>query len=156
MKVTWILVAHYAGAQIYEAARRGKDPRLIRDIPHPEGRWHNQDFDSDRHGTTHDRIGTLGHVTRSEHDPRDQDVQRFAAQLAGALREGWTQNQCERLVLVAEPGLLGDLRGALDAQTAARVVATLDKDLLCGDKHAMLQRLAELVTSLDARPHAAR
>ncbi len=156
MNTTWILVAHYAGAEIYEAKPHAKHPELIRQIPHPEGRLYNRDFESDRHGTTHDRIGSLGHVTHQEHDPRDQDVRRFANELAAALRVGWTQNACDQFVIVAEPGLLGDLRNALDDQTAARVVTTLDKDLLCGDKNAMLQRLSELMATLDKRSHAPR
>jgi len=127
----------------------------LRVIPHPAGRMHNSDFEADRHGMVHDRIGWVGHPTRSEHDPRDQDVIRFAAELAAVLHDGWTRHDCERLVLVAEPGLLGHVRRALDDQTSARVVATLDKDLLCIDKNAMLQRLGELVGTLGKHPHAA-
>ena len=50
-----------------------------------------------------------------------------------------------RLVLVAEPRLLGELRAALDKPTAALVSATLDKDLVGIDNRDIPRHLGKLV-----------
>ncbi|MGB8330033.1 MAG: host attachment protein, partial [Polyangiales bacterium] len=50
MTNTWILVAHDAGARLFENRGRGKGLELIEMIDHPEGRERNRDVDSDRPG----------------------------------------------------------------------------------------------------------
>jgi protein required for attachment to host cells len=47
--------------------------------------------------------------------------------------------------LVAEPRLLGELRGALDKPTAALVSASLDKDLAGIDNRDIPKHLGKLV-----------
>jgi protein required for attachment to host cells len=55
--------------------------------------------------------------------------ERFAADIASKLGRAANGNRFEKLILVAPPNTLATLRKKLDAKTAERVVAEIDKDL---------------------------
>ena len=61
------------------------------------------------------------------------------------IRLSRAENRFGKLVLVAEPRLLGELRAALDKPTAALVSATLDKDLVGVDNRDIPMHLDNLV-----------
>lgn len=129
MTNTWILVAHRAGARIFESSGPGQGLRLLEDIPHPEGRLKSGEINADRPGRTFDSFHRR-HGVSQEHSADDQVTFMFAKHLGDMLDKGRTQNRYSRLVLVAEPHLLGELRATLTSPTAALVSATLDKDLV--------------------------
>lgn len=62
-------------------------------------------------------------------DWHEFEESRFIEELAARLNRAAERRQFERLVLAAPPKVLGLLRPALSAQTAARVVAEIGKDL---------------------------
>jgi protein required for attachment to host cells len=64
---------------------------------------------------------------------------RFADQLAAMLQDELNQGKFDRLVLVAPPKALGQLRDALPKSVSARVSAELAKDLT----HLPAQELRE-------------
>jgi protein required for attachment to host cells len=129
MTTTWILVAHRGGARLFENAGPGKGMQLIEDIPHPEGRLKSGEINADKPGRAFDSFSRR-HGMSQENDASDHVSRTFAKRLCDKLGKARAGNQFGRLVLVAEPRLLGELRGALDKHTAALVSATLDKDLL--------------------------
>lgn len=125
----WILVAHRSGARILEnkGPRKGLD--LIQQIEHPEGRLKNREIDSDKPGRSYDSKGVGRHAYSNEHPPTAHVAEQFAKQLSEVLDHGRTRQRFDKLVLVAEPRFLGNLRAAIPAQTAALICATMDKDL---------------------------
>ena len=129
MSNTWILVAHRAGARIFENTGPGQGLRLLENIPNPEGKLKNIDINSDKPGRAFDNFGGARHSMSKEHEPKEQQAIRFAKQLGETLDKGRTSNQFSKLVLVAEPRFLGELRAALPSHTASLVSATVDKDL---------------------------
>lgn len=56
-------------------------------------------------------------------------AEQFARQLASLLDEARASQRYARVVLLAKPRFLGNLRGISSAPTAALVTATLDKHL---------------------------
>jgi protein required for attachment to host cells len=68
--------------------------------------------------------------------------EKFAATVAAKLDTAAKGNRFEKLVLVAPPNTLAALRKNLDAKTAQRVVAEVDKDLT---KHPVSE-IARLLT----------
>lgn len=142
MTVTWILVANRAQARLFESAGRGKELQPVREIEHPEGRLATHELGSDRPGRTHDSLGQGRHAMGKEHDAAEQTAIRFAKQLSVLLEEGRTQSRFTKLVLIAEPRFLGHLRSALSRETAATVVASLDKDLPGIDAKELSHHLA--------------
>ena len=61
------------------------------------------------------------------------------------LDDGRIQHRYGKLVLVAEPRFLGNLRAALSSPTAALVTAAVDKDQGNVDAHNMTKHLGEVI-----------
>lgn len=129
MSTTWILVAHRSGARFFENPGPGKGLIHVETIEHPEGRLKNGDINSDKPGRAFDRMGGGRHSMSTEQQPTERVAQQFAKHLGEKLVRGRTENRFSKLVLVAEPRFLGELRSALDSPTTALISATLDKDL---------------------------
>lgn len=130
MTTTWILVANRSGASLFESNWPGESMRRLQDIPHPKGRLQNREIDSDKPGRSFDSVGEARHSMGKEHDASEKVAQQFARELAELLNKGRTTNAYDKLILMAEPKFLGLLRAALDSNTAALVVQTVNKELL--------------------------
>lgn len=147
MAKTWILVAHDAGARLFENEGPGKGIELIEELDHPEGRERDRDFDSDRPGRSFRKNSAdprRAAMSRSE-TPHERAVSDFARTLAQKLQHGRTSNRYDRLVLVAPPRFLGLLRSSLDGPTARLVVGSLDKDLAAHKESELLEHLGEVI-----------
>ena len=147
MAKTWILVAHDAGARLFENEGPGKGIELIEELDHPEGRERDRDFDSDRPGRSFRKNSAdprRAAMSRSE-TPHERVVSDFARTLAQKLQHGRTSNRYDRLVLVAPPRFLGLLRSSLDGPTARLVVGSLDKDLAAHKESELLEHLGEVI-----------
>lgn len=130
MTTTWILVANRSGASLFESNWPGETMRRLQDIPHPEGRLQNTEIDSDKPGRAFDSTGEGRHGMSKEHQATEKVAQQFAHELGELLNKSRNTNVYDKLVLIAEPKFLGLLRAALDSNTAALVVQTVNKELL--------------------------
>jgi protein required for attachment to host cells len=142
---TWILVAHRSGARIFENKGPNKGLSLLQDIPHPEGRLKNRDIGADKPGRSFDSHGQARHALGTEQEPTAHLAEQFAKQLGATLDDGRNHQRYTKLVLVAEPRFLGNLRAALSAPTAALVTASLGKDLGSVELHDLPKHLADTV-----------
>src|SRR6516164_4345310 len=117
---TWILIADGARGRILQNDGPGKGLQAL------EGRVWQGD-----HVATHelmtDRPGRSAIEPHS--DPHRQLKRNFVHRLADALADGSRDRAYDRLILVAAPSALGDLRAALSPEVAAKVVAEVPKDL---------------------------
>jgi protein required for attachment to host cells len=97
-------------------------------------------FEDDDNPPTHeqgtDKPGALGKAMgsgrRSTVEPadwHDLNEHRFARTVAGAIERVMRERKVPALVIVAPPRTLADLRNALHADVAARVIAEVNKDL---------------------------
>ncbi len=148
MSRTWILLGHRTGARIFENPGPGKGLAPVEEIPHPQGRLKNQDFDADKPGRAFDSHGTGRHALQRAHSPVEQAAILFAKQLAERLEQARVAGRYERLVLVAEPRFLGWLRAALSPETAQRVVASVDKDYAELEARELSERLGKELDGL--------
>ena len=141
--IEWALVADAQRCRILE--------RRI-----PLGRWQerteeavevanppSRELGTERPGRTHESSGTARHAIEPKTDPHRQAKQDFARLLADRLEA--RAAKFDRLLLVAPPAFLGDLREALGEAARRRLAGTLDKDLT---RH----KLAGLAVQLDAMP----
>lgn len=147
MTNTWILVAHHAGARVFESRGPGKGIDLVETIEHPEGRMRDRDIDSDRPGRSFRKdSGDPRRAAMSRKEgPHDRAVSNFARALTDKLQQARMENQYERLVLVAPPRLLGLLRSSLDGPTAQLVVGSIDKDLASSKETELIEHLGEVI-----------
>lgn len=97
-------------------------------------------FEDDDNPPTHeqgtDKPGALGKTMGSGRrstvevaDWHDLNEHRFAKTVAGAIEQVMRERKVPALVIVAPPRTLADLRNALHADVAARVIAEVNKDL---------------------------
>jgi protein required for attachment to host cells len=125
--MSWILTANRVGARILE--RQGATLTLLETIENEQGRLRDRDIDSDRHGRSFDRATAARHALSTAEAPHEHIAKAFARGLADKLRHARLAGRFERLVIVAEPRLLGMIRAALDTVTAHMLVASVPKDL---------------------------
>jgi len=147
MAKTWILVAHEAGARIFDNRGPGKGLALVEAIEHPEGRARDRDIASDRPGRSFRKNSgdpRRASMSRAE-GPHDRAVSDFARALADKLQLARVQNQFERLVLVAPPRFLGLLRSSLDGPTSQLVIGSVHKDLATSNEAELIERLGEVI-----------
>ncbi len=125
---TWILVADGAKALFLENVTDAQNPNLVVRRVEEHDNPPNRDQQSDRPG----RMPDPGPGQRSglaEADWHRLEEARFAAEAADILYRLAHRGAFKRLVLVAPPRTLGELRAHLHKEVSSRVVAEIGKDL---------------------------
>jgi protein required for attachment to host cells len=143
---TWILVAQRSGARIFEHEAPGAGLQLVNTILHEEGRLRDREINADRPGSSMDHNTGAQHGMSSEESPHERVVADFVRSLAKTLESARVEHRYSKLVLVAEPRMLGLLREALDAPTTALVIGSLDKDYYPRDQDHLLKALGEFIS----------
>ena len=75
------------------------------------------------------QLGYTRHAVEPKQDPHRVMEADFASQLAETLGNYAASKSFDRLVLVAPPTMLGELRKALPPDAREKVAAEIDKDL---------------------------
>lgn len=140
---TRILVAHGAGARLFDHHARGQGLQQVGDIPFEDGRLHVGDFETDKPGRS--AHGGQGHGFERKQDSKEHAQEVFAQQLIGDLTKQFQRGEFKQLVMVAPPKLLGRLRDAMGARLDGAVLHTLAKDLPNADASQIEQQLASAI-----------
>ena len=139
---TWILIADAAHARILETSGSGKPlvpvPAFTMSQAFPPSR----ELGSERPTRTHDSLGDSRHGVEAHSDPRRELMRKFATLVVEKLEAAMATHAFDRLIIVAPPAMLGDLRKALTKPLIQRVVAEIDKDLVKVADHDMRAHLA--------------
>lgn len=130
MPKTWVLVAESSRAKVYKVNGRLAPITEIGAMVHPEGRMHEGDLVTDTAGSDGGSVGQGRHVMDNRMSAKDHESQAFARELAGYLESGRTSGDFDRLVLVAPPGFLGNLRNTLSKEVLSMVERQIDKNLV--------------------------
>ena len=126
---TWILIADGARARILENS--GPDHRLIA----VDGLEFNGDHSAthelvtDRQGRSFSSHGPGRSAIEARSDPHRELKTKFAEHLAEILDRELAQGRFHRLILVAAPATLGDLRHAISPHVHKTIVGELASDL---------------------------
>jgi protein required for attachment to host cells len=127
---TWVLVANRSKAKIFAIAAGNKSLTLVEEIDYPEGRMHGSEFTTDRPGKTFDSAGDHRHAFSKTDNIDEQLENQFARVLSSYLDKKRSENLFRSLVVVADPGFLGELLKSLTPTTRRAVNETLDKNLV--------------------------
>jgi protein required for attachment to host cells len=100
-----------------------------------------KEIGTDRPGRSFDSAGQGRHAMAPPTDPQRYAKFAFARELAERLEEAVHGGRFDRLVLVAAPKTLGDLRELLPGPVKAKVVAEIDKDLTKVPLHELPKHL---------------
>lgn len=142
---TWIIIADGSRARVFlnEGPGSGLAPALNHVLVadnRPSG-----DISSDRPGRTFDSVGAGRHAMPPTTDPHRHAQSSFAHDIANVLEENRNKQVFERLIIVAAPKMLGDLRAVLGDQTRKLIKAELAKDLTKLAVHDLNAHLSELI-----------
>ena len=125
---TWVIVADAARARFFE---RNKD-RTLKEfdvLVSPEGRLHEGQLTADRAGRAFDSRGGGRHAMQPRHSASEHQATVFAKQLAEHIDDARVAGYLDKLVLVAPPKFLGELRSSLSPAAREVVVHSIDKEL---------------------------
>ncbi len=128
MANTWVVVADGTRARLFNR-HKNRTLEEFDVLLSPEHRLHEGDLVTDRDGRTFDSAGQGRHAMGNKNTTKNHEMANFAKRLAMRLEEGRTSGELERLVLVAPPRFLGQLRANLSGPTQGLVALTLDKEL---------------------------
>ncbi len=125
----WVLIADGATARIVSDSGEGRTLASVDDVQLEGNNQPDRDLAADRPGRVFDRAGAGRHGMEPKTDPRRVEHERFAREIIEALGLAKQQDRYDRLVLVAPPKMMGDLRGLLPPAIAETVSCELTKDL---------------------------
>jgi protein required for attachment to host cells len=144
-KVTWFLVADGARARILmnDGVGKGLQPAVNGEFSRPLPPT--REIGTDRPGRSQPR-GVAGRHAFTPHiDWHEFEKEKFGREMARVLDQAAERAAFDRLVLVAPPRALGNLRSALGPKTRSLVHAEIDKDLTNLPVDALPSHLAEVV-----------
>jgi protein required for attachment to host cells len=142
---TWVLVADGARAKPFLPDRPGQGLVEVPDTGLEVAHAPTRDINADRPGRTFDRGGEGRHAKEPPTDPHREAKRKFARQVAELLQDGLNRGAYDRLVLVAPPQALGDLRGQLGKAVQAKVSGELGKDLTHLPVHELPQHIGAVL-----------
>ena len=126
---TWIVVANGTTARALENEGIGKGldpaPAFEMTVASPPTRA----LGSDRPGRVHDRFGQGRHAMEPKADWHRQEKAEFAKAVAERIGSAARDRVFDRLVLVAPPTVMGDIRAALDRHARDLIIGEVTKDL---------------------------
>jgi protein required for attachment to host cells len=125
----WIVVADSARARILGANKpSGSDLAELEVRYHPESRMKNGEIYADKPGRMQSMQGKF-RTAAGQAPAHELEAERFARSLAEYLDKSHHQKKFDRLVLVASPNFLGNLRNEADGQLQKAVANEINKDL---------------------------
>lgn len=140
--VTWVLVADGEHATVFEHDGPGRGLNAV-DSPTFQASpiQYTRDAVTDREGRSWGAGGVGRHGMEPRTDPKRQSEQEFVREVAQALGQAALAGRFERLILVAPPKALGDLRAQLPKHAQDRVTHEIAKDLVHLDSGALEKHL---------------
>ena len=129
MKPMMIVVADSSRARIFTAESAHSELNEIETMAHPEGRSHEQNLVSDMPGKESGKGGAGAHAYEEKIEPKKQEMIEFAKRIADYLDDVRKANKLNKLLIVAAPAFLGELRSHLSNETREKIVFELDKNL---------------------------
>ena len=102
----WVVTADSTRARIFHALGGGV-LQETEDLVWPEAHMHGRDLASDRPGQQPNVRGAAGqsHTVGHETDPKHEEADRFARSVAATLNAACQEGTCERLHVIAAPGI---------------------------------------------------
>jgi protein required for attachment to host cells len=104
--------------------------KLVVEDQHAQAGLKDRELKSDGPGQAMSQGGSGRHSTMEETDFHQLEEDRFAADTAALLATRAHRNEFEKLIIVAPPRTLGELRQHYSKAVEGKIVAEVDKDLV--------------------------
>jgi protein required for attachment to host cells len=126
---TWVLIADAGRARVLESRGPGTGLHAVDGLSFAQDTPPSRELGRDQPPRSFDSVGSGRHAMEPRNDPHRAQKLDFARQLADVLGAALAQKSFDKLVVVAPPPFLGDLRGVWPAPVAAAIVGEIAKDL---------------------------
>lgn len=143
-----IVVADRGQVRFYDAERPDSKLQLVSETTDPEAHLRDRDYKSDRPGRVFDhapgggRRGAVAHhATGGERTPRRHEAELFARRIVDELEKARREDGFDRLVLMAAPEFLGDLREVMPKSLSDVIALEIGKDLVHQDERSIREHL---------------
>ena len=148
---TWVLIADGGHAKVLEtdASLSGLEPQADMDMSVDLPRSH--EILTDHAVRSFESRGHARHSKGDAVDPHRELKRAFAKTIGKALEKKLAEGRFERLVVVAPPPALGDLRAALPKKVRATVVGEVAQDLVKTPKSRIWPHLESVLGKAPAR-----
>lgn len=128
MTHSWIIVADAAYARVFASMGASEQLQEVHVLDHPESQMHTRQLRTGGKGEVMDSAGFGQHQSDPQTSQSEKHAAHFARELCEFLHKQRINEAFNRLVLVAEPKMLGRLRANLDPRTAQMVAGSVDKN----------------------------
>jgi protein required for attachment to host cells len=145
-KRTWILIADGSHARTFLNTGVGKGLTAVPDGDFEGSNMPNREINADKPGMTFNSVGDGRRRKQPSTDPHRQAKYNFARELTAFLEHGYKQNRFDRLILVAPPAMLGDLRTIISGPVRQLLIGELAKDLVHLNERELPSHLADLLS----------
>lgn len=142
---TWVVVADSSRGKIYMQDKHSGDLQEQVDLVHPSARLHGVELTSDRSGRHVGAFGQGSHLFDARTEAKDHEAETFAKEIAERLETGRTSGQFQKLVLMAPPKFLGELRKQLGDEVRKLVVEEIAKDLVTHSAEEVRDKLRDVL-----------
>ncbi len=146
MEHMMIVVADSTRARIFTVDSAHSPLNEIETMAHPEGRVHEQNLVSDLPGKGSGKGGGGDHAYQEKIEPKREEMIEFAKRIADYLDETRKANKLNKLVIIAAPAFLGELRTHLSSETSEKIVFELDKNLAHHSEEDIRSHLSQFLS----------
>lgn len=142
---TWIVVADGARMRVFVNDGPGHGLSELAGKALSADIKPSRDIDADRPGRSFDSAGQGRHAMEPPSDSNRHAKRLFAGEIADVLKKAHRDTAFDRLILVAAPSMLGDLRAALSKAVQDVVYHELAKDLTHLDERGLAEHLSDML-----------
>ena len=143
MSSTWVIVADSARARIFDFDETARELTEREDLVHPASRLRPREITTDRPGSAYRAAGPGRHGLDPHSSVKEVERREFARTLARRLDKAVDTSEVEKLVVIAGPKFLGELRSCLDPPARKVVALEIEKNLARHSAREILEVLPE-------------
>lgn len=126
--------------------------RTVGSVDSASAHLRSRDLGTDQPGRSFESATSAHHGVGERSDLQTLEKGRFVRLVAEQLNAASARNEFDELLLVAPARALNELRDALDDRTKAKVVGTVEKDLVKTPDHALWSHVRDWVSPPVRRP----
>ncbi len=142
--VTWVVVADHQHAHVFNHDGPGHGIRRVEGMTFETHLDRSHDLMTDRPGRKAAPGGAMRSMTPAS-DPHRAAGEKFIAGISAEIAKAATRKAFERLVLIAPPRALGELRKSLPDRVRKMVTAEIAEDLTKAGEKDLAGRLADVL-----------
>ncbi|MEX2298408.1 MAG: host attachment protein [Dongiaceae bacterium] len=143
--VTWVVVADGKRAAIFQNDGPSRGLTALPGHHYETELPPDRALRSDKPGRVFESADSARHGIAPTIDYHRQAKDRFVARIAGIVEHAAQQGEYDRLVVVAPPQALGELRAALGNNARTRLVGELNKDLTMLQPDEIAERIGDII-----------